>query len=96
MLLRIPTTLLSLLVCSIVHASPESYEETLHLQTLPDGKVHSRFDFTMKGPWEEEGVRLGGNAAGEWSRVCALQRDTGCQQLRESIRDDDAVVRFTH
>lgn len=70
-LLCLPLGLLSLLVVAASASTTqqqETYEETLRLQSLPDGKVHSNFEFILRGPWLESGTPTGPNAVGTSSR----------------------------
>ncbi|GAA5864421.1 hypothetical protein JCM8547_005814 [Rhodosporidiobolus lusitaniae] len=68
MLARLPHLLLLLawlgtgaLALSARTGAGESYAESVRLTPFADGKVLSRFNFTLSGPWEPEGVALGSN-----------------------------------
>lgn len=66
----LPPTLLGLLVVllatpGLAAPSRDTYDESLLVQSLPDGKVHSSFSFTLGGPWHQEGLTMGSNARGE-------------------------------
>jgi hypothetical protein len=75
----LPSTVLGVLLGLLVvpsraaTAAGDSYDETLLLQSLPDGKVHSRFSFTLAGPWDDVGLSMGDNVQGE-RRVRARRR----------------------
>lgn len=42
----------------------EDYLESLRINPLPDGKVHSDFDFTFDGPWYDEAHHVASNTIG--------------------------------
>lgn len=74
LLSRLPWSLIGLLTSLVTPASgasSERYSESLRLTPFADGKVHSSFQFSMEGPWYEEGEQLGMNAIGEWLLLLA-------------------------
>lgn len=62
----LPNILLALLASRTASSSAgtETFDETVRIQSLPDGKVHSSFEFIMKGPWNGEGTHPSTNTVG--------------------------------